>query len=238
MGIGTLMGFGGTKVKTKIRNRYEPYKRVGQMAANRIFKKNLSFDDRVKVNNALKEHLKGGRSITNKKILEVVKEKYNNYALKERIKKVLTADPKSGLTPEQIKRNINITRFFRNQGNVDEVQKAIYGIKRGSNISFMAKEKGGRITGAGEADNVIEHKFTPLKINANKENVFTSASSGQMEESVGKFGLADMSKEKSTVSIGSAISEKSDKNKQKDLSNFNKFKARNINNSGSIPFSK
>jgi hypothetical protein len=234
MGLGTLMGFGSNKVKTKIRNRYEPYKRVGQMALNRVFKRNLNYSDRTMVNSALKEHLRGGRSITNKKILEVVQEKYNNRSLKERIKKVLIADPKSGLTPEQIRRNINVTRFFRNQGNVEEVQKAIYGIKRGSNISDVVKQHGGRVSSM--ADVKTRERYAPPSVNQEDHGALATASSGQMEESVGKFGLGDIS-EGSTVSIGSALNKKADESK-KNLSNFNKFKARNLNNSGSIPFSK
>jgi len=230
------MGFGGTKVKTKIRNRYEPYKKVGRMALKRMLQKNLNINDRQRVFSALKENLKGGQSVTNKKILEAVKEKYNSYALKQRIKKVLVADPKSGLTPEQIRRNINTTRYFRNQGNVEEVQKAIYGIKRGSNITDMVKEKGGRISSM--ADATAKQRYAPLSVKANQDNTLTTASSGQLEASVGKFGLGDMSKEKSTVSIGSAINNKADKNKQNDLSNFNKYKAKNLNKSDNIPFSK
>jgi vacuolar-type H+-ATPase subunit E/Vma4 len=237
MGLGTLMGFGSTKVNTKIRNKYEPYKRMGQMAMNRVFKKNLNFNDRRMVVNALKEHIKGGRSITNKKILEVVKEKYNNYALRERVKKVLVADPKSGLTPEQIERNINTTRYFRNQGDVREVEKSIYGIKRGGNISSLIKPKGGRISSM--ADTKTRQRFAPPSINANRdENALATNSSGQLEASVGKFGLGDMDKEKSKVSIGAVLSGKEEKNKEKDISNFNKYKAKNLSGSNNIPFSK
>jgi vacuolar-type H+-ATPase subunit E/Vma4 len=237
MGLGTMMGFGSNKVKTKIRNKYEPYKRSGSMALNRIFNKNLKYEDKQRVLAAIKDHVKGGRSITNKKILEVVKEKYNNYALRERIRKVLVADPKSGLTPDQIERNINTTRYFRNQGDVREVEKSIYGIKRGGNISSLIKPKGGRISSM--ADTKTRQRFAPPSINANQEgNALATNSSGQLEASVGKFGLGDMDKEKSKVSIGAVLSGKEEKNKEKDISNFNKYKAKNLSGSNSIPFSK
>ena len=112
--MGFLQDFGLVPTKQPPMNKdFKLYQRNTTTDLKKLAK-NLKPLDRAKFFNILKAEGRWGKTTSNRQIIDIMRKRGETRPFRARIKdQVLTTKTKSGLTPEQIARNVRLTTFDR-----------------------------------------------------------------------------------------------------------------------------
>jgi hypothetical protein len=229
-------------------DKFNPWERQGWSSFERIIRQNkgLSLQNKKHIMATMKKEFRDGRRIYNFSILNKFKKLSplpNSYSLSLKLKKALHADPKTGLSPEQIKRNINVLRYQRGDFNLDEYRMGLGGAGRREKTRDTIVNKEGRVSSG--ASTLRHDRYNPMgRINVEGSEALATSGGEKYQDSVGQFAGVGKGKKLDSsghVSIMNAVESKSKVQPKNKVTNLNDFKDKKMgggNPPTMIPFSK